>query len=222
MLPSRRPYLCTVWVTFMIVFAHQTLPATTITGTVDSKWLTKKQRKTADIYDDDMGTPAPPPKLRTAVVYLEGTFTESDFADVPKKAELVQEKLRFNPTILPIAIGTKVAFPNKDTTYHNVFSYSKAKPFDLGRYNNESEPQFVEFTKPGEVKVFCEIHDHMRSTILVLDTPYFATTDSEGKYKIENVRPGEYILKCWIRSRKVLEKKLTVKDEPTLVADFPK
>lgn len=112
------------------------------------------------------------------------------------KAEIKQENLSFKPWLLPVYVGTKVDFPNMDLVFHNVFSYSKTKKFDLGRYGKGESKQVV-FDKPGLVKVFCEIHKTMRAYILVLETPYFTTTDKEGFFEISNIPDGVYALHVW-------------------------
>ena len=106
-----------------------------------------------------------------AVVYLDGAFTKS--ASLPTK-QVAQKDLTFVPALLPVPVGTKVEFPNLDDTYHNIFSYSPAKRFDLGRYRAEERPIPTQiFDKPGLVTLRCDIHEHMRGLILVLNTPYF-------------------------------------------------
>src|SRR5579871_1961241 len=109
-----------------------------------------------------------PPEPPAAVVYLEGNF------GVPAAAtnatvQLSQKNLQFSTSLLPVLAGTTVEFPNQDDIYHNVFSYSKTKRFDLGRYLKDEKPPAQKFDKPGVVKLYCEIHSHMRATILVLD-----------------------------------------------------
>jgi hypothetical protein len=94
-----------------------------------------------------------------------------------------QKNIAFAPDLLPVLVGTAVDFPNLDDTYHNVFSYSKAKRFDLGRYRKDERPTTVVFDKPGVVTIHCEIHERMRGTILVLETPYFVKTDTTGRYR---------------------------------------
>ena len=87
-------------------------------------------------------------------------------------------------------------FPNSDRIYHNVFSLSKTRPFDLGRYAaGRSKP--VKFDRPGIVRVFCDIHSHMNAFILVFSHPFFALTDADGRYRIDNVPPGTYNLVAW-------------------------
>ena len=76
---------------------------------------------------------------------------------------MLQQHFQFLPAVLPVQTGTLVEFPNLDDSYHNVFSYSKAKRFDLGRYRKDEKPPAIVFDKPGAVKLYCEIHEHMRA-----------------------------------------------------------
>jgi hypothetical protein len=98
--------------------------------------------------------------------------------------------------VLAVTAGTLVDFPNNDSTYHNVFSLSKTKRFDLGRYAN-GRSATVRFDHPGIVRVFCDIHSHMSAWVLVFSHPYFATTDADGRYRIDDVPPGTYTVAAW-------------------------
>src|ERR1700758_403764 len=130
-----------------------------------------------------------------AVVYLDGAFPRP--ASLPTK-EVTQKDLTFVPALLPIRVGTRVEFPNLDDTYHNIFSYSPAKRFDLGRYRAEERPIPAEvFDKPGLVTLRCDIHDHMRGLILVLNPPYFVMTDTAGHFRLSGLPAGRYTLKAW-------------------------
>ena len=154
-----------------------------------------------------------------AVVYLDGNFPRP--ALLPTK-ELAQKDLAFVPALLPIEVGTRVEFPNLDDTYHNIFSYSPTKRFDLGRYRPEERPiPSVVFDKPGLVTLRCDIHEHMRGLILVLSTPYFVMTDTAGRFRLDKLPPGKYMLKAWIDSRTTREKTLELKDGQTLHVDLP-
>jgi plastocyanin len=154
-----------------------------------------------------------------AVVYLEGNFPRP--ALLPTK-EVEQKDLTFVPALLPIQVGTKVQFPNLDDQYHNIFSYSPAKRFDLGRYRPEERPiPSVMFDKPGLVTLRCDIHEHMRGLILVLNTPYFVMTDTAGHFRLDKLPPGRHILKAWIDSRTTREKTIDLKDGQTLHVDLP-
>ena len=133
---------------------------------------------------------------RRSVVYLE-TAPRGAF-DVPsdRHARMNQLNERFIPHVLAITAGTWVDFPNGDRTYHNVFSLSKAKEFNLGRYA-AGHSESVKFDQPGVVRVFCEIHSHMNAFILVIGHRFFAMTDDDGRYRIDGVPPGTYTLVVW-------------------------
>lgn len=154
-----------------------------------------------------------------AVVYLEGASANKT---TTATAEVTQREMEFIPALLPIQMGTKVEFPNEDDTYHNIFSYSPTKRFDLGRYRPEERPvPSVVFDKAGLVTLRCDIHDHMRGLILVLETPYFTTTDAKGNFRLSGLPAGRFVLKAWINSRTVREKAVELKPGATLHVDFP-
>ena len=154
-----------------------------------------------------------------AVVYLEGSFGRS----APSATKLVADKdLAFLPSLLPVQTGTRVEFPNLDDTYHSVFSYSPAKRFDLGRYRRDERPlPWVLFDKPGLITLRCDIHEHMRGLILVLDTPHFVLTDASGQFHLNGLPEGRYTLKAWIDSRTTREQPVELKRGATLQIDFP-
>lgn len=154
-----------------------------------------------------------------AVVYLEGKFPKPEQQPV---AEMSQKDLLFVPALLPIRVGTKVEFPNLDEdTYHNIFSYSAAKRFDLGRYRAGEKPVPAQvFDVPGLITLRCDIHEHMRGVILVLDTPFFVLTDTEGNFRLTGIPPGNYTLKAWINSKTTLERPLQLTGEPTVHVDL--
>ena len=157
-------------------------------------------------------------RLRS-VVYLEtaprGAFETSE----PGHAVMDQHNETFVPHVLAITTGTTVDFPNSDKFYHNVFSLSKVARFDLGRYAaGHSRP--VRFDRAGIVRVFCEIHSHMNAFILVFSHPFFAMTDDEGRYRIENVPPGSYNVFAWNEGTYSEPKPVTVADGCVAELDF--
>lgn len=104
-----------------------------------------------------------------------------------------QKNKMFSPHILAVAAGTYVDFPNDDPIFHNAFSSYNGQLFDLGLYAPGSSKS-VRFSREGIVRVFCNIHSSMSAVIVVLPTPYFATTGRDGAFQISGVPPGEYQL----------------------------
>lgn len=157
------------------------------------------------------------------VVAVEGSFGTNQFS--PNTQEVVttriaQKGAMFSPHILPVMVGTKVEWPNNDDIYHNVFSMSDNKSFDLGLYKGNPPDKCVVFDKPGRVDVFCSIHANMHCVVLVLPNPYFAATDANGDYKISNVPPGTYRLKAWSERVPAEAREIVVPTNGTVRADF--
>jgi plastocyanin len=143
-------------------------------------------------------------EMRDFVVYIEGPVAAAPAPEessnkpvVVDTRRIAQRGAQFTPHVLPVREGTVVEWPNHDEIFHNVFSMSEAKPFDLGLYKGNPESKRVTFDKPGRVDVYCSIHSSMHCVVLVLENPYFAVTDGRGHYTIENVPPGKYRLKAW-------------------------
>lgn len=137
---------------------------------------------------------------RPGVVYLE-VAPHSAFDDpLPARARMDQRNEMFVPQVLAVRAGTTVDFPNSDRIYHNVFSLSPARRFDLGRYA-VGRSKAVRFDRPGVVRVFCDIHSHMHAFILVFAHRYFAVTDARGDFVLAPVPPGTYSLAAWHEGR---------------------
>lgn len=154
-----------------------------------------------------------------AVVYLEGEFPRPDQAP---RVQLPQKDLAFVPSLLPVQAGTEVEFPNLDDAYHNIFSYSRPKRFDLGRYRPDERPIPSQvFDVPGLVTLRCDIHEHMRGIILVLETPHFVVTDAEGRFRLDGLPAGRYTLKAWLSSKTTLEQPVELVDGGRLQVSFP-
>jgi plastocyanin len=154
-----------------------------------------------------------------AVVYLEGSFASPAKGQVQ---QIVQKDYLFHPSLLPVQVGTKVEFPNQDDAYHNVFSFSPAKRFDLGRYRPEDKPVPSQvFDKAGMITLRCDIHEHMRGIILVLATPHFVVSGTDGSFKLAGLPAGSFKLKAWINSRKTLEQTVHLIEGSTTKVHFP-
>jgi len=128
------------------------------------------------------------------VIFIEGVSgTRSPRSDNQK---LHQVSRSFQPRVIGITVGETVEFPNMDLVFHNVFSYSKTKRFDLGHYG-KGKSKSVTFDKPGLVKVFCDIHSTMSAFIYVADTPYITQPGKDGSYSIKDVPEGTYTVRVW-------------------------
>jgi plastocyanin len=166
--------------------------------------------------------PVAPTNPPAAVVYLTGDFSRLALPIAHHTAQMPQKNMTFAPDLVAVLVGTTVEFPNLDDMYHNVFSYSKTKRFDLGRYRKDEKPGSILFDKPGTVTVHCDIHDRMRGTVLVLDTPFFIKTDSQGHYRLEHLPAGTYSLKAWVTDRDTREHPVELKNGTgVLHVDFP-
>jgi hypothetical protein len=155
-----------------------------------------------------------------AAVYIESDELNQGPYPLPARSpSLDQKNLQFHPQVLPVLVGTTVEFPNRDNLFHNVFSYSQAKEFDLGRYPKD-DSRSVTFDRPGVVRVYCDIHSHMSATVLVLKHPYFTSPDDAGNYQLSRVPPGKYRVVLWY-DREIIERKtVEVKAGEDLQLDF--
>ncbi len=138
--------------------------------------------------------PVPKSDASGVVVYLTG-FTQPPPPGTPR---ISQKNKTFIPDVLPIVVGQSVEFTNEDNLIHNIFSTSKARPFDLGK-PRIGESRTVSFDRTGVVDIYCDIHEQMVGTILVLPNQAFAVTGADGKFALRDVPPGRYSLFAWSR-----------------------
>ena len=180
------------------------------------------------IYSDPGKGATPPsqpaPDLRdeyaNVVVYLEpaqGTVMTAQGLSHPEHPSMTQKDEQFIPHVLPIVTGSTVDFPNADDIFHNVFSLSSPKQFDLPKYPAGSS-RSVTFPRAGVVNVFCHIHADMSAVILVLDNGFFVTPAPDGKFSLDGVPPGDYTVIAWHeRIKPVREKVRVVAGQPVTV-----
>jgi plastocyanin len=176
------------------------------------------------------------PEVENVVVYLEGNLRKKDtplvirstpsgidggdggtWAMAPPSIRQVDET--FVPHVLPVLVGTTVEFPNFDPFFHNVFSLSGAKSFDLGRYP-QGQRRSIRFDRAGIVKVFCHIHSHMSAVILVFDHPYFCTPDRHGRFSLSPIPSGSYTLVVWHERLKPKRQPISVTAGGALTLDL--
>lgn len=192
-----------------ILLVH--LPPTGWAGTIKGKVLTRKDvpRRVAQRYPgkhpQTTGQLEPIPAVAVILGPIKGFLPPRP----DKPPEIVQKDLKFTPSLLVIPVDTTVAFPNMDLEFHNVFSYSKTKRFDLGRYH-KGESKSVRFTKPGIGKIYCEIHQWMRAVVVVVENPFYAVADENGNFEIKGIPGGTYKLLIWKIDHKQAIKEINV------------
>jgi plastocyanin len=160
------------------------------------------------------GSAADPSSFVIWVDDIEGRFVAP-----PQPAAMNQRGLRFVPHVLAVQVGTTVVFPNADPMWHNVFSISEAKRFNLGMYGRGTIRQMT-FDKPGVVELLCNVHLEMDGYIVVVKNPYFAQTGSSGTYQIAGVPSGRHRLRCWRERLPPQEKNVEVPENGSVTVDF--
>lgn len=177
------------------------------TGTIEGLiTLQPPPRRTADRYGGG-STSVHAVQQLPAVAYLVGRVGAATGA--PTHTSMVQRDTAFAPAAVITVVGGTVDFPNEDAFFHNVFSYSSAQRFDLGRYP-QGESKSVTFDQPGIVSVFCEVHDFMRGAVIVTENPYHAVIAENGTFRLTGVPAGEHTLAIWHPDHRPLERTVTV------------
>lgn len=161
--------------------------------------------------------------LTDFVVYLDRPIETKPLPAADQRvhatAKVLQKGAVFIPHVLPVQVGTTVEWPNLDAIFHNVFSYSDPKPFDLGLFKHP-ELKTVVFDKAGRVDVFCSIHKTMNCIVLVLETPFFATVDERGRFEISGIPAGTYRFKAWHERLPSQVREVVVPETGSVHADF--
>jgi plastocyanin len=114
----------------------------------------------------------------------------------PKQRIMEQRDRQFAPRLLAIPVGSTVTFPNFDPVYHNVFSLSPARAFDLGIYRN-GEAREVTFKKEGLVRLGCNLHANMSAHVVVVAAPHYVVTEPGGRFRFRSLAPGKYKVRAW-------------------------
>ena len=198
-----------------------------IEGTVIIKKKLTKRRVTAEVpmYQrgagvalaaDPAGDPLAFERSRVAI-WLDGPVTKD--APAGASARLDQTNRRFSPEILVIQAGSKVSFPNDDPVFHNVFSLSGPKSFDLGNYP-KGDTRFVTFPEPGIVYVNCHLHPNMAATIVVAPNKWNTLADRDGRFALDDVPPGKYTVVAWHKAAGFFRQSLTLGEGHTRQIEF--
>lgn len=149
-------------------------------------------------------------------VYIEDI---KDSMTTPVTVELGQKNRRFSPELAVIPAGSAVSFPNYDPLFHNVFSLSKAKPFDLGNYP-QNQTRVVTFKTPGVVPVFCHLHPNMSAVVVVTPSRWAEKPGPNGEFTMRGVPPGRHTVVAWHRSAGYFRKQIDVPASGEIRLDF--
>ena len=148
-------------------------------------------------------------------IYLEGPAATG----TPTNTKLVQQDMRFDPEILVIPVGSTVSFPNGDPIFHNVFSLSKPKQFDLGYYP-VGQSRTVRFDKAGVVQVYCHLHPQMSAAILIVDSSWYTRPDEDGGFSFLKIPAGTYELVAWHKSAGFFKRRVELSETGSLKVDI--
>jgi len=176
-----------------------------IEGTVVIKHTLTKRKVTVAAGQYDRGTAVPLGSTESedrlafershVVIYLEGA-RDSPSDTPPASASIEQKERQFVPDMVVIPAGSSISFPNLDPIFHNVFSLSKPRTFDLGNYS-KGQTRLVTFPKPGIVFVNCRLHPNMTAAIVVSPNRWNTIADPSGAFALHNVPPGTYTIVAW-------------------------
>ncbi len=153
------------------------------------------------------------------VLYLEGPSPSATGRAASDQVQIKQIDRRFLPDLVVVPVGSMVSFPNMDPIFHNIFSLSRPKTFDLGTYDR-GETRTVQFPKPGIVDVYCHLHPNMTATIVVTPHRWYTQPDRSGQYQIPDVPPGQYTLVAWHKTAGFFRKQIVIEAGHDSVADF--
>jgi hypothetical protein len=177
------------------------------------------------VGDSDRDRPPPPRPRRgtlTGALTLDGKPGElgvvtleplgrKALPPIPTARVMEQRGRKFAPRVLVVPTGSVVAFPNFDPFFHNVFSTSPVKPFDLGLYRT-NEAREIQFDREGAVRIGCNLHANMSAYVVVVGAPHYIVTDAAGRFTFKSLEPGRYLLRAYSeRSTRPIEQELEIK-----------
>ncbi|HEX9615616.1 MAG TPA: carboxypeptidase regulatory-like domain-containing protein, partial [Bacteroidota bacterium] len=199
-------------------------PTGVIEGTVTIPTLPPSRSPRSSRYRRGAQTPevlsADDSEMGNVVIYLEGKGWEAvRRSSGSEKPVLDQRNAEFIPHVLPIVKGTSVRIVNRDRTYHNVFSLSSVKKFNIGRRPTGEEVP-VSFEKSGVIQVFCDIHSNMSAFIVVLENPAFTQPSESGEFRLAGIPAGTFTVNAWHERLAAPSQQITVRAGETTKVSF--
>src|SRR5215472_12249399 len=159
-------------IAILVLVESMTIAAADLLGivTVERKVTHKQVTSPAGLYQRGLAVPLGTDsdedpfsfERSHVVVFIENATREPAASNPPVVME--QRDGRFVQDLLVSPAGSAVSFPNSDPIFHNVFSLSKVKSFDLGNYP-KGQTRTVVFPSPGIVAVYCHLHPNMAASI---------------------------------------------------------
>lgn len=160
-------------------------------------------------------------KVSDVVIYFRPDRPPATPADDSAEFVMSTRGKAFDPAVLAVPVGATVEFPNRDPILHNVFSVTGGNAFDAGLIPRGRSGQYT-FSEPGRVRVYCNVHQDMVASILVLDTPYIGYPSSNGRFRIRNIeQAGSGTLHVWHERAPATSRRLTLPLDDTLDITLP-
>lgn len=146
--------------------------------------------------------------LNSTIIYLIPTDSAS-VAPRPTRTSMAMSGRAFVPRLRVVTPGSRVDFPNQDPFSHNTFSTTRGATFDLGLYPAGKSKDAI-FSRAGAFPIYCNIHPRMTAFVVVVPTTWVAQAGNDGRWTIENVPAGRYVLHVWHERAKETETAIVV------------
>ena len=199
-----------VLIAALVCLPAASIPASELTGQiiVDRKMVQKSLPPA--VYDlRGIAVQNKPKASSSAGFGRVAVWLDGGAAPTPISATMQQRNRRFEPDLLIVPTGSKVAFPNLDPIFHNIFSLSRTQSFDLGYYS-EGKSRDVVFSHPGIIQVYCHVHPEMYGVVVVTSSQWNAVPAADGTFSWTGIPPGKYRLNVWQRSAGLVHKTVAV------------
>jgi plastocyanin len=215
--------MAAIWTLSIVTFGAPIVEGASISGhVIVTKVLTKKKITLPSYQVRSAALPARyeqpnvTGEMDRLAIYLEGPGLKPG---TPVRVELDQRGMRFDPEVIIVPVGSEISFPNSDPIFHNVFSLSKAKEFDLGYYP-AGQSRTVKFDRAGVVQVYCHIHSQMSASILVAPSAWHTRPSASGDFALSSIPEGTYTLVAWHKSAGFFRREVKLSESSAMNVDF--
>jgi plastocyanin len=155
---------------------------------------------------------SPEKGIRNVVVSLQPPPPGAKWPVSLPVVQIDQQQCVYVPRVAVVPVGGTVEFLNTDRLLHNLHSNSTGNPtFNRTQPRGRTIP--LVFKTPEIIRVDCDLHPWMRAWVVVADHPFYAVTNDQGEFVLDNVPPGKYTLQLWQESLGTVTQDVTVRDE---------